>query len=494
MKRHKYSLSNYNLTTLNPGRLVPISCFEVLPGDLVQMSSGVLLRLTPLFAPLLHPVIARVHHFFCGIRLLWDDYEDFFTGGQDGTATPEPPTIEFGTVDEGDLADYLGVPPDTYSPDLAVSALPFRCHAKIYNDYYRDQDIIDELTIDTSSGVDTTTNTDLQKVAWSKGYFTTCRPTSQKGDDVSIPLGDTAPISGFGINNSPAAAGSLQLRETDASSSRSITGWSTTAENFNMEEDPANTGYPNIRAELAQAAGVAIEDLAMAMGIQRFQERMARSGSRYSEYLRALGVRPKDGRLNEPEYLGGGRQLVQFSEVLSTDSGGTDPVGDMKGHGLSAFRTNRFRRFIEEHGFIMSFLSVVPLAIYESQLSRMWTRTVKEDYFQKELQFIGDQAVLNREVHANHASPTGVFGYQPRYDEYRSIPNRISGEFRSFYDHWHLARIYGSDPALNQSFIECTPSISRVFAASDQHTMLAMCNHSIQARRNIHPNPITRLF
>jgi hypothetical protein len=493
MKRYKYPLSHYHDTTLTMGKLIPINCIETLPGDLFQMSTGVLIRLTPLLAPLYHDVVVRIHHFFSSIRHLWDEYEDFFTGGEDGTATPEHPYISMGTVSAKGLHDYLGIPPATYS-SKAMSALPFRAYADIYNNYYRDQDLIDELTISKESGADSTTSTDIQKVAWAKGYFSSIRPSSQKGDDVSIPLLDTAPVTGIGVGSAVGSSTTISLRETDASASRNTDGWQTSVDNFKMEEDSTNTGYPDIRADLSAASGIAIEDLAMAMGIQKFQERMARSGSRYSEYLRALGVRPSDGRLNEPEYLGGGKQTISFSEVLSHDSGGSDPVGTMTGHGMALLRTNKFRYFAEEHGFIMTMMSVVPHAVYSSHLHKMWTREVKEDYFQRELQFIGDQEVLNEEVHSTHATPDGIFGYMPRYDEYRSLPSRISGEFRDYYDHWNLARIFGSDPALNQSFIECTPAESRVFASTSHDTMLARISNSIQARRNVHPDPQTRLF
>jgi len=200
----------------------------------------------------------------------------------------------------------------------------------------------------------------------------------------------------------------------------------------------------------------------------------------YAEYLRYIGVRPRDRRLGRPEFLSGGSQIIQMSEVLDV---GKTTIGDMKGHGIAAMRSNKFRRFIDEHGIIMCLMSVVPKSIYASGLPRKFSRTIKEEYFQKELQFIGEQAVLNKEVYAEHTTPDGTFGYQSRYDEYRSHPSGISGDFWSDYDHWHLARIFGGDPALNSTFTNCSPAESRIFASTSSDTMLVMANHSIQARR-----------
>lgn len=481
MKRNKFSLSHYKLATMDMGYLVPLTWFEALPGDSIQQATSALIRVSPLVAPVMHPVTVRIHHWFVPNRLIWDDFEDFITGGEDGDDESEHPQISASAVAEGSLADYLGVPVGSYSPNLAFSALPFRAYNMIYNEHYRDQDLIDELTIDTSSGTDSTTDLDVQKVAWNKDYFTTSRPWEQKGTQVTIPLGESAPITGLGWSDGSTVGSGGTFRETGGGSRTYADYRRSDSMIIASEEDPANAGYPLIQADLSEATGIPINDLRLALAIQRYQEARSMYGSRYVEYLRYLGVRGSDSRLQLPEFLAGGRNTIQFSEVLQTGEG-TNPVGSMYGHGIAALRSNRYRRFFEEHGIVMSLMSVIPKTIYTQGLHKKWSREVKEDYFQKELQFIGEDEVYNKEIYADHTTPDGIFGYQARYDEYRNHPSSVSGEFLNTLDHWHMARVFSSDPALNQSFIECTPT-KRVLASTGTDSLYVMANHSIQARR-----------
>lgn len=479
MKRNKFSLSHYKLFTCDMGQLIPITWFEVLPGDTVQQSTSTLLRVSPLLSPVMHPCTVRIHHFFVPNRLLWEDWEDFITGGQDGLQTPEHPYMSASSIAESSLFDYMGVPPNAaYSPDIEFSALPFRAYNLIYNEYYRDQDLVTSLDVDLSSGEDTTTTTDIQKVAWAKDYFTTARLWAQKGSTVTIPLGDSAPIK-------TGNTGSTDLAINNSSDLlKKINAFSSTNPDVLQLSSTDGTEAGRLYADLSNATGINIEDLRLALSIQRYQEARAKYGSRIREYIRyAFGVKTSDARLQNPEFLGGGRQIIQFSEVLQTAEG-TDPVGEMRGHGISALRSNRYRRFFEEHGIVMSFLSVVPKTIYTSQLFRHWNREVKEDYFQKELSHLGDQEILNREIQAEHSAPTDVFGYQDRYDEYRYLPSGISGEFRTILNYWHLGRIFSGDVTLNQSFTDCTPT-KRILASQSTHALYVMCSHNIQARRAI---------
>jgi len=247
---------------------------------------------------------------------------------------------------------------------------------------------------------------------------------------------------------------------------------------------PSTSNRPQVFADLSGASAITINALREAMALQRYAEARARYGSRYVEYLRYLGVRSSDARLQRPEYLGGGRQTIQFSEVLQTAEG-TNPVGEMRGHGIAAMRSNRYRKFFEEHGYVISLLTVRPKTIYQQGLFRHWNRRVKEDFYQKELQHIGQQEILNKEVYAPHASPDGVFGYQDRYDEYRRNESLVSGEFRdTTLDHWHMARVFGSTPALNASFVSSVPT-KRIFASESTDGLYIMANHSMQARRMV---------
>lgn len=476
MKRNKFSLSNYKLFTCDMGKLIPVNWMEALPGDSIQQTTSALIRVSPLLSPVMHPVRVRLHHWFVPNRLLWEDWEDFITGGEDGTSTPTHPFFSRAAVTEGSLFDYLGVPPNAaYSPNITFSALPIRAYNRIFNDHYRDQDLVTELTVDETSGVDTTSTTAIQNVAWEKDYFTTCRPDSSKGDQVTIPLGSSAPVvgeSGLGptFDGTGVTPGTSLSQVSGTATIAGATGTSTLEWND-----------PNLEADLSAATGIDINDLRLALSIQRYQEARAIYGSRYVEYLRYLGVRSSDGRLQNSEYLGGGRQTIQFSEVLSTDGSNT---GDLKGHGIAAMRSNKYRRFFEEHGIVMTLMSVIPKAIYTSQLYRGFSRTVKEDYFQKELQFIGEQEVPLGEVQTDNSAPTDLFGYQARYDEYRHIPSGIASEFRTTLDHWHYGRIFSGDVALNQSFTDAVPT-KRVNASSSTDCLYVMANNSIQARRAI---------
>lgn len=481
MKRQKHSLSHYKLSTFDMGQLIPIGWYETLPGDTFQQSTAALIRVSPLVAPVMHPCQVRIHHWFVPNRLIWEDFEDFITGGPQGTSTPTPPRRQPNAT-EGTLWDYLGLPLLNYSTSsMYVSALPVRAYQLIWNEFYRDQDLQTEATVNTASGTDLTTTT-VQNCSWEKDYFTTARPWEQKGSEVYIPLYDeqvpvqsdgTTPYMHDGTTNST-------IQESNVSRYMEFTTdvANSTAMKFGQTADVTKTG---LEADLTAATGIPIADLRLALGIQRYQEARARYGSRYSEYLAYLGVKSSDSRLQRPEYLGGGRQTIQFSEVLSTDGSNT---GDMKGHGIAAMKSNRYRKFFEEHGIVMTMMSVLPKSIYTQGMHKKWFRETKEDYFQKELQFIGEQEVYNKEVYASHANPDNVFGYQARYDDYRSHPSQVSGEFLSSNNHWHLGRVFSSDPALNSSFVSCSPT-KRVLASSTTDALYVMANHSIQGRRMI---------
>lgn len=499
MKRAKFSLSNYKLLSCDLGELIPCGLTEVLPGDSLQQATSALIRCSPLLAPVMHPVHCSIHHWFVPHRLVWEDWEDFITGGPDGMDASVFPTITFSGgsgAAVGSLADYLGVP--TGVNNLEVSALPFRGYALIWNNWYRDQDLQTELTIDTTSGADTTTSTTLQNGAWEKDYFTSSRPWEQKGPSITIPLGTEAPVSGLGVSTGSvfSVAGGTYKDSTTTNAgtvypNAGISSGTTLA--FRATGSGA-TATLDIYADLTNASAVTVNLLREALALQRFEEARARYGSRYTEYLRYLGVRSSDARLQRPEYLGGGRQTIQFSEVLQTAEGEDAPVGEMRGHGIASLRSNRYRRFFEEHGYVFTFLTVRPKTIYANGLPRTWNRRVKEDFWQKELQHIGQQEVLNKEVYAAHASPNGTFGFQDRYDEYRRTESTIAGEFRtSQLDFWHFARIFGSDPALNADFVKCVPT-ERTFAVPSEDVLYVMAKHSIQARRLLSPTGSSFIF
>lgn len=395
----------------------------------------------------------------------------------------------------GSLADYLGVPTGVASRD--VSALPFRGYAKIWNEFYRDQDLETELTIDITSGADTTTNTTLQNADWEKDYFTTCRPWAQKGPAISLPLGSSAPVIGnskvIGLNDGTTnfglrgdVGGVLYSSSTQFNTAKGAAAGAVTNSLRGVGLALTNSG---MLADLSTATAATINDLREAFALQRYEENRARYGSRFTEYLAAaFGVRSSDSRLQRPEYLGGGKQVIQFSEVLQTapNASGDLGVGELTGHGIGAVRSNRYRKFFEEHGYVYTFLQVQPKTMYAQGLPRTWNRRIKEDFFQRELQHVGQQEVLNKELYAAHATPEGTFGYQDRYDEYRRTESSIGGEFRTTLDYWHMARLFASDPALNATFVKSNPT-KRVNQVQTADVLWVMANHSVQARRVIAP-------
>lgn len=483
MKRSKHSLSHYRLMSSAMGYLAPCGLLEVLPGDTFQHAASLLVRTMPMLAPVMHPVHIRVHHFFVPHRLVWEDWEDFITGGPDGLDASVFPTITLDATSGavGSLADHLGCPPVT---GLEVSALPFRAYALIWNEFYRDQDLQTALTIDLTSGADTTTNTTLQRVAWEKDYFTSARPWTQKGAEVTLPLAGEAPVLGIGVTANANNGAVANVRESDGGTANYADSWvaNNVASPTVIEED-GTTNYPNIRADLTGVTAATVNDLRLALALQRYEEARARYGSRYTEFLRYLGVKSSDARLQRPEYLGGGKQTLQWSEVLRTSSStGEEPVGWMTGHGIGAVRSNRYRRFFEEHGYVISLVSVRPKTVYSQSLARTWNRRTKEDFWQRELEHLGQQEVLLKEVYAPAGSPNQVFGFQDRYDEYRRQESGVSGQFRTDLNFWHMARDFAAQPALNASFVAAVPT-DRVFALENLDTLWMMVNHSVQARR-----------
>ena len=468
MKRSKFSLSNYKLLSLDMGELVPIGVMEVLPGDTIQHSTSALVRASPLLAPVMHPVHVHIRHFFVPYRLLWVGFEDFITGGPDGlnvAAVPQFDSDKAGIHANGSLGDYLGLP-TTFNGNQRLSAFPFRAYNMIWNEYYRDQDLQSELLNLNTGGLDITSNTTLQRVNWEKDYFTSARPWEQKGVSIQVPVWTNSQNVQMRYGVTPTVDRSLIANATQDS----------------LRLDAVTANNPSVRFGTQTGLQVSTQLLREAFAIQRYEEARARFGSRYTEYLRYLGVRSSDARLQRPEYLGGGSQTIQFSEVLQTAEG-SDPVGDLKGHGIAAMRSNRYRRFFEEHGIVLSLMSVRPKSIYMQGVQRLWRKAVREEYWQRELQHIGQQEVYNQEISANHNAPNGVFGYQDRYDEYRRIPSTVAGEFRtSTLDYWHMARDLGANPALNSAFVTCNPT-ERTFAVPSQDVIYVMAHHSIQARR-----------
>jgi hypothetical protein len=467
MKRSKLNLNFYRMITGGMGHLLPIGCVPVLPGDTFNHQTSALVRVSPLNTPVMHPVSVRIHHFFCPNRLVWDGWEEFITGGPDGMNTDTIPQVLTQATETNWLTYLTGAPAVA---DISVSALPLRAANLIYNEYYRDQDIIPERS---------TENRSVPRIAWEKDYFTTARPWTQKGPEVTLPVGSSAPIYGSDISGTAVEIGDDSQSGT-----------------YSLNNDPAQMttaagSYPddvNLYADLSQASAININDFRAAFSVQRYQEARARYGSRFTEYLRYLGVRPSDARLQRPEYLGGGSCRLNFSEVLQTAPGATsgttsdEGVGDLYGHGIAGCRGNTYRKFFEEHGYVITFLSVRPKSIYMNGIPREFLKLNKEDFYQKELVNLGQQEVYEAELVGENGRD--VFGYQDRYHEYRSQPSQVSNEFRDTLSSWTLARDLAANPTLNEDFIECTPS-QRIYQVESGvfDKLWIMANHNLVARR-----------
>lgn len=464
-RRNKHNLTNLQVGTFSMGNLVPIGLQEILPGDSIQQKTDSVIRTLPLLAPPMHEVEIIITHTYTPHRLNWEDFEDFMTGGKDGLDASVLPTIDFSgsPVTKGSLAHYLGLPVGFAS---TTSALPFRAYAKFYNDHILDEELQTPLTIDLSSGVDTTTNTSLQRVNWAKDRFTKSNANEQLGTAISIPLGSNVPVKAeqatagiYGVTNASNADNPLRLNGSPTS---------------------------ELYADLTDASAATINELREAIALQKFAEMRQIFGSTYEKMLQSdFGVKPKDERLNNSEILSTGRGLLQFLEVLATaETGSTTDVGDMKGHAIAAVKTNKYRAFFPEHGYLISYVTIRPKPIYTQGIERHWLKNSKEDFYNPMLENMGMQPVTNKEIKHNHATPDGVFSYEPMYNEYRHSYNRFFGEMTDTLDYWHMGRQFATDPALNSSFITCTPT-DRVFAQSATDNILGMFKHKITARRMV---------
>lgn len=551
-KRSKFNLSNFHNCTLKMGQLYPVHLQEVLPGDSIQMSQSIFMRLAPMVAPVMHPVYMFCHTFYVPSRVIsnwmsrfWPSseepfsFESFITGGDDGNysstipqcyitsgGTAKAPGLDFG------LADAFGLPIQQISNPayFEVSVLPFLAYYMIWNNYYRDQDLQLEFvpkrttgsgvprvwTIEKSDGTEVP-GFPLLQPCWSKDYFTTARPWPQKGPQVTIPVQAAGGITG---NVTLTASGSPTFTFTDGTSAvppqgpypiyldadesgaagTTVTGGLKISHGDGSTEQTRYAALswadPGLAASFTSTTpsgigSIDITDFREAMALQRFEEHRSLYGSRYEDYLRFLGVRPQDARLQMPEYLGGFTSPVQFSEVLQTSPNAeTGGVGNLYGHGISAARGRRIRRFIPEHGYIMSLMCVRPIPVYAQGIERLWSKKTKEDFWQRELEHIGQQEVLNSEVYVDGtAADATTFGYQNRYDEYRRGVNVITGEFRTNQDFWTMARIFDKRPALNADFVECNPT-DRIFQvdAKNSDQLYCMVKNNVIAKRLVSKN------
>lgn len=485
----RFDLSHDVKMSFNMGELVPSFVMECLPGDVVSISVENMLRFAPLVSPVMHRINVTTHFYFVPNRLLWENWEDFITGNED-VAHPFV-TVSGSRFPVGSLADYLAFPNmNVDAPGIPVSPLPVAAYYKIWDEYYRDQNLQTELFIPLSDGNNTANylsffNEPPLRRAWMHDYFTSALPFAQKGDAVQIPLTfqDNIPVQLDYSGNKRQLVrdpdtGLLSPVDQLLENQAGPTPYSSslhTADGSEAVIDPNGTYIVDVQSD-----ATTINDLRRALALQKYLEINARAGTRYTEFLKAhFNVNSSDARLQRPEYIGGAYQRMTISEVLATatainpDTGeAIIPQGNMAGHGISVGGGQRFTYRCEEHGWILGIINVQPVTAYQQGLHRSYTRFDRFDYFTPSFEHIGEQAVLSKEVYASAGDATSLnetFGYVPRYAEYKYMNSRVAGEMKDSLLYWHLGRVFSTTPQLNEEFISCVDdnTLNRIFAVTD---------------------------
>lgn len=489
------------------GELVPMAVMETVPGDVWQMQTENVIRFAPLLAPIMHKINIKVEYFYVPNRLLWANWEDFITGTDDSLV---PPYIDsWNGITENSLGCYMGLPTANADSNLKASALPFAAYKKIWNDWYRDENLqvaATDLFEPLIDGNNTATDLFLdiiaspRKRAWEHDYFTSCLPFAQKGDAVTLPLTNegTIPvthITGQGPTQfvDPATGNPRSLGFTGAVAQEMTTGNlitnSATGVLDDTDIDPNGSLGVTLNAEAAS-----INTLRRAFQLQKWLELNARGGTRYIEQISAhFGVRSSDARLQRAEHIGTSVGKVKISEVMSNtetvDSSDAivSPVGAYTGHAIAAQQGNRFTYRTEEHGWIIGIISCTPKTAYQQGLHKSFSRETALDYYWPSFQHIGEQEVKKKELFTgNVAQLDETFGYIPRYSEYKFLNSRVSGELIGNLDFWHLGRIFTSVPSLNSTFITANPD-RRIFAVTDSNVDTLYCHqwNSIRVKRKM---------
>ncbi len=492
-KRNVFDLSFPLKTTADMGQLIPIFCKFAYPGDVFKMNTDIVLRAAPMLAPIMHKVDVYTHFFKVPLRLLWDNWEFFITGGKDNNDASVKPTISFPDgADFGGLADNLDFPPDV--KNSVFDALPFRAYAKVYNDWYYPENYGNPAAMVTTDGADTVTNTAILYRAWKKDMFTNALPSPQRGDPVFLPLGQDAPVSLYGSGGALTLASASNNYKGQVRASSVIGGVNQNALSIQGETgtvpDGTFFGYDSGisgTADLTSATAITVDALRTAIQTQQWAYLAARAGYRYTEWLRAFfGVKSSDARLQRSEYLGGGVSPIMVSEVLQTSStDSTSPQGNMAGHGITANRSHTWKTFCEEHCVILGLLSIMPKAGYFQGVPREFTYKTRYDFPNPIFSHLGEQGVKKGEIYyTGTAADDEIFGYTPRFEEVRSYRGQCHGAFRSSLDFWHLDRKFESadDVQLNLHFVECHPS-KRIFAVPSEPGFLCYLYHNIRAIR-----------
>lgn len=503
-QRSRFDRSNEYKTAYNTGDLIPAYCDEVLPGDTITMDFNHVTRMTTPIAPVMDEAAMDVYAFFVPCRLIWNHWKEFW-GENNSTHWEQPIEYEIPSINApsggwttGSLADYLGIP---IGVELeGVNHLPFRAYAKIVNDWFRDENLKDPcyITMDETvvtgknKGVDYDYVTDIEKgaapfkVAKWHDYFTSALPEPQKGPDVNIPLGITAPIIGTELENQVQSVATNMVGKTLAWHTSST---SATAGDWYDAEDNTNYMTANkslgLAADLSDATAATINQLRQAFAVQRFYEAQARGGSRYIEFIKNIfGVTSPDARQQRSEYLGGKRFPINMDQVLQTSATDlTSPQGNTAAFSCTINSDNLFTYSATEHGYLFVLTCIRTNHSYQQGLNKMWLRKKWTDFYVPQFANLGEMPIYNAEIYAQDSdtvdADTGkvvneeVFGYQEAWAEYRYKPNMITGKLRSTasgsLDLWHYADYYTELPKLSGEWIDETEAnIQRTLAVQDE--------------------------
>jgi len=472
IQRSTFNRSHGLKTTFDAGYLVPIFVDEVVPGDSFNLKAHGFGRLATPIYPVMDNLYVETFFFFVPNRLIWDNWEKF-NGAQDnpGDSTsylvPQL-TLGSGVSIAGDsLYDYMGLP--TGVNGIAFNNLHGRAYNLCYNEWFRDENLQDSVTVDKGDGPDNISDYTLLKRGKRHDYFTSCLPWPQKGDAVNLPLGTRANV----VSEDYVRASNI------AYPVGGNTSYLPTVTSTGDWEWESKTDGDGIWADLTNATAATINQLREAFQIQRLYERDARGGTRYTEILQShFGVTSPDARLQRPEYLGGGKTPVSMQPIPQTSStDATSPQGNLSAMGTVGVQGHGFSKSFVEHGVIIGMACVFADLTYQQGMNRMWSRRDRWDFYWPALAHLGEQAVLNEEIYTQGTSADqDVFGYQERYAEYRYKPSQITGKMRSnaagSLDVWHLSQDFSSVPVLNASFIEENPPIDRVVALPTEPDLL----------------------